>query len=142
MLIHTSGRVYAHQDMKSLVEKQLNAWKKLRTDEMSRLFEECWESEKSRGTIDGDEQLPKFIEIESIVSKVLDELKLIVDNSRSDDRLVYDFENEEESVHILCGQVVTTIRSYKWVDGLVTGLDMKICKGFGCKTISFQCFET
>lgn len=98
MLIHTSGRIYAHQDMKTLVEKQLNSWKKLPPNEISRLFEDCWDSEKSRGTIDGDEQLPKFIEIESLVSKVLDELKLIVDNSRSDDRLVYDFENEEESV--------------------------------------------
>lgn len=98
MLIHTSGRIYAHQDMKTLVEKQLNSWEKLPPNEISRLFEDCWDSEKSRGTIDGDEQLPKFIEIESLVSKVLDELKLIVDNSRSDDRLVYDFENEEESV--------------------------------------------
>lgn len=98
MLIHTSGRIYAHQDMKTLVEKQLNSWKKLPPNEISRLFEDCWDSEKSRGTIDGDEQLPKFIEIESLVSKVLDELKLIVDNSRSDDRLVYDFEREEESV--------------------------------------------
>jgi hypothetical protein len=98
MLIHTSGRIYAHQDMKTLVEKQLNSWKKLPPNEISRLFEDCWDSEKSRGTIDGDEQLPKFIEIESLVSKVLDELKLIVDNSRSDDRLVYDFGREEESV--------------------------------------------
>ena len=98
MLIHTSGRIYAHQDMKTLVEKQLNLWKKLPPNEISRLFEDCWDAEKSRGTINGDEPLPNFYEIESLVSKVLDELKLIVDNSRSDDRLVYDFENEEESV--------------------------------------------
>jgi hypothetical protein len=98
MLIHTSGRIYAHQDMKTLVEKQLNSWNKLPPNEISRLFEDCWDAEKRRGTIDGDEPLPSFYEIESLVSKVLDELKLIVDNSRSDDRLVYDFENEEESV--------------------------------------------
>jgi hypothetical protein len=98
MLIHTSGRIYAHQDMKTLVEKQLNSWKKLPPNEISRLFEDCWDTEKSRGTIYGDEPLPNFCEIESLVSKVLDDLKLIVDNSRSDDRLVYDFENEEDSV--------------------------------------------
>ena len=98
MLIHTSGRVYAHQDMKTLVEKQLNVWKKLPSSEITCIFEDCWDSEKSRGSIDGDAPLPKFIEIESLVSKVLNELKLIVDNSRSDDRLVYDFENEEDSV--------------------------------------------
>jgi hypothetical protein len=98
MLIHTSGRIYAHQDMKTLVEKQLNLWKELPPIEISRLLEDCWDAEKSRGTIGGDEPLPKYSEIENLANKVLDDLKLIVDNSRSEDRLIYDFENEGDSV--------------------------------------------
>lgn len=98
MLIHTSGRVYAHQDMQTLVKEQLDNWRNLPSKEIFHLLKECWDSEKSRGAIEGDEPLPTFIEIESLVMKVLNELKIIVDNSRSDDRLVYDFENEGESV--------------------------------------------
>ncbi len=124
MLIHTSGRIYAHQGMKNLVEKQLNSWRTLPPNEVSLLFEDCWEAEKSRGTIDGDEPLPNFHEFESLVSEVLDELRLIVDNSRSDDRLVYDFENEEESAPFIVIGGNTLARGLT-LEGLISSYFMR-----------------
>jgi hypothetical protein len=101
MLVHTSGRITAHQDMKKLIVKLLAEWARLPSQEKLEMFRELWEKEKFRGVREGDLPLPMWDEISEGVEQVLNDTKVIVDNSASNDRLHYDFENEHSSVPVI-----------------------------------------
>ena len=95
MLIHTSGRIPSHKDMKSLVEEYLTFLQDLPSALIDQILSERWNERAADGWIEGDFPILKWDEIKNEVANVLDVCKIIVDNSKSDDRLVYDFQNEE-----------------------------------------------
>lgn len=95
MLIHTSGRIASHNDMKELVDSYLRSLIDLPRKKAGRILEDCWNLRSVDGWIKGDSRVLEWDEIEDEVFTVMNSCKLIVDNSKSDDRLVYDFQDEE-----------------------------------------------
>ena len=97
MLIHTSGRIPSHRDMKTLVARYITQLRELPSSLIDQKLSECWAKRAEDGWLKGDSPVLEWDEIKNEVSNVLDTCKLIVDNSKSDDRLVYDFQNEENA---------------------------------------------
>lgn len=95
MLIHTSGRIVSHNDMKGLVDSYLRSLIDLPRNKSKRILEDCWNLRSVDGWVKGDSRVLEWGEIEDEVFTVMNSCKLIVDNSKSDDRLVYDFQYEE-----------------------------------------------
>jgi hypothetical protein len=95
MLIHTSGRIASHNDMKELVDSYLRSLIDLPRKQSENIFQDCWNLRSGDGWVKGDSPVLEWDEIEDEVFTVLNSCKLIVDNSKSDDRLVYDFQDEE-----------------------------------------------
>ena len=95
MLIHTSGRIPSHNDMKKLVVDYLTFLRDLPHEQATQLLKSAWESRSSDGWIqETDAPVLAWQNISTEVSNVLGTCKAIVDNSKSDDRLFYDFQNE------------------------------------------------
>jgi hypothetical protein len=97
MLIHTSGRIPCHNDMKRYVSDYVS---ELRTQSVNKtldLLKNCWNSRAADGWIEGDSPVLEWTNIEGIANTVLTDLKIIVDNSKSEDRLVYDFTAEDKA---------------------------------------------
>jgi hypothetical protein len=95
MLIHTSGRIASHNDMKVLVDSYLRSLINLPQKQTEQILRNCWNLRSRHGWVEGDSSVLEWTEIENEVFAVLNSCKLIVDNSKSDDRLVYNSENEE-----------------------------------------------
>ena len=95
MLIHTSGRIPSHNDMKTLVIKYLQFLRELPELSSQSILQQVWDSRSEDGRIEED-QFPVLAweEISKEATQVLETCKTIVDNSKSDDRLVYDFQSE------------------------------------------------
>ena len=98
MLIHTSGRIPCHKDMKTNVERYIEDLRGLSEELVLNTLSECWNERASHGWLDGDSRILEWSEIKAEVNVVLESCKIIVDNSKSDDRLLYDFENESTAV--------------------------------------------
>ena len=95
MLIHTSGRIPSHNDMKKLVLDYIKYLRELPEVSSQKLLRQSWDSRKVDGRTEEDvSQILSWDEISEEVGRVLETCKTIVDNSKSDDRLVYDFQNE------------------------------------------------
>jgi hypothetical protein len=95
MLIHTSGRIPSHNDMKKLVLEHINYLRGLPEANSQKLLQEVWNSRSEDGRTDEDDfPLITWDQISEEANHVLESCKTIVDNSKSDDRLVYDFQNE------------------------------------------------
>jgi hypothetical protein len=97
MLIHTSGRIPCHNDMKKLVLLYMQGLRNLSNVEICEILKASWDSRSADGWIEGDSPILSWDQIEDEVLTVVDSCKVIVDNSKSDDRLVYDFQNESEA---------------------------------------------
>jgi len=124
MLIHTSGRIPSHRDMKTLVEKYIQNLRGLTEDQIDIKLSECWNNRASDGWVEGDLPILKWDEIKTEVTAVLESCKLIVDNSKSDDRLVYDFENESSAVpYIVIGG--NTLARGLTLEGLICSYFMR-----------------
>ena len=95
MLIHTSGRIASHNDMKELVDSYLRSLIDLPRKQSENILQDCWNLRSGDGWVKGDSPVLEWDEIEDEVFTVMNSCKLIVDNSKSDDRLVYDFQDEE-----------------------------------------------
>jgi hypothetical protein len=98
MLIHTSGRIPSHNDMKKLVIEHIQHLRGLPEASSQKLLRQSWDSRGQDGRTEED-QFPVLAwdEINEEVARVLESCKTIVDNSKSDDRLVYDFQNESSA---------------------------------------------
>jgi hypothetical protein len=94
MLIHTSGRISDHQNMQSLVSKYVEHLRNQNADRANSILREAWMLGRTQGWLPGDSPILEWSEIEIEAAMVLRTCKIIVDNSRSDDRLNYDFDNE------------------------------------------------
>jgi hypothetical protein len=124
MLVHTSGRIFAHESMKELIKIQIAEWQQLSQSKLSEILKETWEREKHRGRLPHDESLPAFAEIAILATKAVSAVKLITDNSRSDDRLAYDFENEDSSSPVIVIGGNTLARGLT-LEGLISSYFMR-----------------
>ena len=98
MLIHTSGRIIDHSKMRNLVDSYLNNLRQMSPHTSKNLLESTWMRNYEKGRSNSDLPVLSWAEIESETLQVLSTAKIIVDNSRSEDRLNYDFENESDSI--------------------------------------------
>lgn len=129
MLVHTSGRIPCHKDMKQLLSDYLNELINITDVTGCTLLESCWSSNCRRGWIPGDSEILAWEEIAEESSSVLNELKIIVDNSQSDDRLVYDFANEEMSVPVIVVGGNTLARGLT-LEGLICSFFMRTSSSY------------
>jgi len=129
MLIHTSGRIPSHKDMKTLVGKYLTFLQGLPAAEIDKMFKDCWNLRAEDGWLEGDFSVLNWNEIKNEVGNVLNTSKLIVDNSKSDDRLVYDFQNEESAVpYIVIGG--NTLARGLTLEGLICSYFMRTSSAY------------
>lgn len=94
MLIHTSGRILDHQKMQSLVSKYVEHLRSQNAESTNLILRDAWLLGRTQAWLPGDPPVLEWPEIEAEALLVLRTCKIIVDNSRSDDRLNYDFNNE------------------------------------------------
>ena len=124
MLIHTSGRIPSHNDMKKLVAVYLRHLCEMDDKNIKDLLSNCWELNCENGWIEGDPPILRWDEIENAALVVLKSCKLIVDNSKSDDRLTYDFQNEDTAVpYIVIGG--NTLARGLTLEGLICSYFMR-----------------
>ena len=129
MLIHTSGRIPSHKDMKTLVGKYLTYLQALPAAEIDQKLSECWNYRAADGWLEGDPPIFEWEDIKTEAVKVLNACKLIVDNSRSDDRLVYDFQEEESAVpYIVIGG--NTLARGLTLEGLICSYFMRTSSAY------------
>jgi len=124
MLIHTSGRIPCHNDMKTHVERYIKHLRGLTEDLIDNKFSKCWNKRAGDGWLEGDSTALEWAEIKAEVTVVLESCKLIVDNSKSEDRLVYDFESESTAVpYIVIGG--NTLARGLTLEGLICSYFMR-----------------
>lgn len=97
MLVHTSGAIQPHFEMKKLIETEITRINSSGLDSHEIVFKKLWEEEIDLAHLQEDGELPSWQELWPIIKCTIQEAKVIVDNYRSDDRLNYDFENELNS---------------------------------------------
>ncbi len=124
MLVHTSGKIAAHRGMYELVESLLAQWKAMTKDEVCNILKNCWKEFSKMGRTQGDLPHQEWTEIQDESLSVLNSMKVIVDNSKSEDRLVYDFANEEKSQPILVIGGNTLARGLT-LEGLISSYFMR-----------------
>jgi hypothetical protein len=129
MLIHTSGRIQSHNDMKLIVEGHFRTFIAQDASVRNQQFSQFWENHKLTGWQDGDSKVLEWDEICEEVEKVLATLKIIVDNSKSEDRLVYNFDKEHESVpYIVIGG--NTLARGLTLEGLISSYFMRTSSAY------------
>ena len=129
MLIHTSGRIPSHKDMKTLVGKYLTYLQGLPAAEIDQKLSDCWNHRAADGWLEGDSPIFEWDDIKTESVKVLNACKLIVDNSKSDDRLVYDFQEEENAVpYIVIGG--NTLARGLTLEGLICSYFMRTSSAY------------
>ncbi len=129
MLIHTSGRIPSHKDMKTLVGKYLTYLNGLPAADIDEKLRNCWNDRSADGWLEGDSEILKWDEIKQEALNVLDTSKLIVDNSKSDDRLVYDFQQEDNAVpYIVIGG--NTLARGLTLEGLICSYFMRTSSAY------------
>lgn len=129
MLIHTSGRIPSHKDMKTLVGKYLTYLNDLPASDIDEKLRNCWNDRSADGWLEGDSEILKWDEIKEEALNVLDTSKLIVDNSKSDDRLVYDFQQEDSAVpYIVIGG--NTLARGLTLEGLICSYFMRTSSAY------------
>ncbi len=129
MLIHTSGRIPSHKDMKTLVGKYLTFLNGLPLTDIDEKLRNCWNDRSADGWLESDSDILTWDEIKQEALNVLDTSKLIVDNSKSDDRLVYDFQQEESAVpYIVIGG--NTLARGLTLEGLICSYFMRTSSAY------------
>ena len=129
MLIHTSGRIPSHKDMKTLVRKYLTYLQVLPAAEIDQKLSDCWNHRAADGWLEGDSPIFEWDDIKTEAVRVLNACKLIVDNSKSDDRLVYDFQEEENAVpYIVIGG--NTLARGLTLEGLICSYFMRTSSAY------------
>ena len=153
MLIHTAMRTNAHEKTKELLEPEIH---RLRQEFLNKpeIWEEQWftESETVRAE-EFDNPKHSFEKLSVHIPQVIEELKLIVDNSRSDERLEYNSDEPATVIVIgantlsrgltleglICSYFVRNATAYdtlfRWVAGLASDLVTKTCLVYGLRKI-------
>lgn len=95
MLIHTSFKTKIHESYEEIIQEEIDrlksAVKQSDTDELSRLRNQ-WETECERvPSSDWGRESESFAEILQLLPDVLEDVRIVIDNSRSEERLDYDY---------------------------------------------------
>lgn len=115
MLIHTAMKTDAHEETKKLLEPAIA---KLKSDfyNKSPEWEEQWDQESLAVSAEQfGNPIHKFPEIAKFIPDVFDDLRVIVDNSRSEERLEYN--DDEPSTVIVIG--ANTLSRGLTLEGLI-----------------------
>jgi hypothetical protein len=107
MLVHTSMNLPVHRKLATCISAEIERIRQsLRDADMKAHLEELWTTEHARVTR-ADLQPVPFSEVESLIGAVLARLRVVVDNSKSESRLIYKeeetLEEADEVVHIAVG---------------------------------------
>lgn len=94
MLIHTSFKTKIHESYEEIIQKEIDrlksAVKQSDIDELNRLRNQ-WESEcESVPASDWGRESESFEEVLQLLPEVLNDVRIVIDNSRSEERLDYD----------------------------------------------------
>ena len=129
MLIHTSGRIPCHNDMRNMIELYVDQLRTMSRIDLENQLRNSWNARRLDGWKDGDSPILDWDQIKDEAKIVLDTLKMIVDNSKSDDRLVYDFQNESTSVpYIVIGG--NTLARGLTLEGLICSYFMRTSSAY------------
>jgi hypothetical protein len=115
--------------MKTLVGKYLTYLQGLPAAELDQKLSDCWNHRAADGWLEGDSPIFEWDDMKNEAVKVLNACKLIVDNSKSDDRLVYDFQEEENAVpYIVIGG--NTLARGLTLEGLICSYFMRTSSAY------------
>ena len=90
MLVHSSPRVLAHQQMADVVQDAVNDFSRSMNDpHFAQELEEFWDRENSIQQQNPEYRNVSFEDVWGAIRTVLDEVQFIVDNGQSDERLDY-----------------------------------------------------
>jgi hypothetical protein len=95
MLIHASGRLAAHNEMKIIVEKYVSELQNMPRVQLEAMLETQWNIEQD--ALAGQLIPSAEIELSDLVNATIElvlKAKVLVDNSRSQDRIDYDYAKE------------------------------------------------
>lgn len=105
MLIHTSGRIKSHEDLMAEVKNNyLGSFSKDYRSSLERL-RSLWASESARSILESNK--PDWKEIAEEIPNVLAAVRVVVDNSRSPDRLDYGKDEQKGPVIAIGGNTLS-----------------------------------
>lgn len=90
MLIHTTHFIAPHFAMKETIEEVLGDLKSLVEDRDMESLRRIWEAEKDRVSVVRSETMPDWSKIIGYLLSVLNDIRVIVDNGESSERLEYE----------------------------------------------------
>ena len=99
MLVHTTRLTAPHRAMQRQVQEWLDGQREDVLDQV--VFRDLWEAEARRVEPDQPRLLPAWADIWRLLPEVMDEVRVVVDNGESEDRLSYT--DEEPSVVVAIG---------------------------------------
>lgn len=118
MLIHTSFNTVVHHAYKAPLQKELNAIREaVKAGETATIkaLKDLWNSENERLDMPRERPVEAFDEILEYLPAVIEDCRVIIDNSRSDDRLSY----EEETQNTIIAVGGNTLSRGITLEGLV-----------------------
>lgn len=89
MMVHTTHYVDPHFKMQARIDEFLDELREHRENGDYKVFEDSYNKEAQRAHEATDQPLPAWSEIAPFVSRVLSEVRVVVDNGQSEDRLDY-----------------------------------------------------
>lgn len=107
MLVHSSPRIQAHEQLAAVVEEAVNDFSRSMNDPAFRdELEEFWDTETAIQPQNPDYAPPvTFDQVWEVLHEVLDEVKFVVDNGQSDQRL--DYSNGTQTVIAVGGNTLS-----------------------------------
>lgn len=106
MLVHSSPRVLAHQQLAAAVEEAVNEFSRSMADSaFKKELEMFWDEETSIQPQNTEYPVVSFDQVCAELGKVLDDLNFIVDNGQSDKRL--DYSNGPQTVIAVGGNTLS-----------------------------------
>jgi hypothetical protein len=128
MLIHSSGRLAAHQEMEKLVKEYLASLRNLPRDKFDEVFKSVWEEESKTGSeLRGSVQQANFSDIANLTHELAMKAKVIVDNSKSQDRLDYEQGDPEIPVIVVGGN---TLARGLTLEGLISSYFLRTSNAY------------
>ena len=125
MLIHTSFKTVVHRAYKPVLEHLISGWKtRIKNNDPTiwHEFKSQWEYEIDKvDAADWGRVAERFDDIEPLIPKVLDDCRIVIDNSESEYRLDY----EEKDVNTVIAIGGNTLSRGITLEGLVSSLFLR-----------------
>ncbi len=127
MLVHVSARVKSHADMASLIQAHLSRWRSAGYASRDIELEALWNGEADRAAELADEQVPPWVELREHLPSVIETLRVVTDNSQSQDRLDYSETESPDPVIVVGGN---TLARGLTLEGLVSTYFMRTSSAY------------